>query len=106
MKKNKILKRQVLLYTKQLVLALSNYAEKKISKDDLINLVSDVSLANELISVSNMKFSMELAFENLMNFPLGTEGINFSIEDYTNVCKYYNLLINETVKQKYKSKKM
>ena len=62
MKKNKILKRQVLLYTKQLVLALSNYAEKKISKDDLINLLIDFSLANELIIVSNMNFSIELSF--------------------------------------------
>lgn len=102
MKKNKILKKQVLLYTKELVLALDNYST---NKDNLVNLVNDISLTNELISVKNSLISMENAVKALYEFPLGMESVNFTIYDYINMRKYYEQLINETVKRKYNVKK-
>lgn len=105
MKKNKKLKKELLLYKRQIVLQLNEYIKNGNNKDSLNNLIGDISVTNELISVLTKIKIMENAMLQTLEFPLGGEFVPFDIKkDYFGMCTYYDALLNETLKQRFNSK--
>ena len=105
MKKNKRLKKELLLYKKEVILKLNEYILNEQNKEELNNLIGDISLTNEVISVLQKIKNMETSFKNLMDFPISSEFISNSFYiDYLNTQNYYQALLNEILKRKFNSK--
>ena len=105
MRKNKRLKKELLLYKKEVVLKLNEYILNEVNKDELNNLIGDISLTNEMISVLRKINSMESTFMKILEFPIDSEFISIDvIKEYFYTHKYYDSLLNEIIKQKFNSK--
>ena len=100
MKKNKNLKKQVLLYKKEVILSLKKFMSNEIKLEELICLIKDVSLTNELISITkeinNMNFAINCALNESFCAP-----IPFNMDDCLNAHNYYESLLDEVVKNKF-----
>lgn len=106
MKKNKKLKKEVLLYKKNIILTLKEYINKNKNYDDVLNIIGDVSLTNEIISVIDKLTIMEQKMMNILDFSFYNRYFNLETRDeFINTKNYYEALLNEIVKVKYNNKK-
>ena len=106
MKKNKKLKKEVLLYKKNIILTLKDYINKNKNYDDVLNIIGDVSLTNEIINAIDKIVTMEQKMMNFLNLSIYNGYLNLETRDeFINTKNYYEELLNEIVKVKYNNKK-
>ena len=105
MRKNKKLKKELLLYSKEVIFNLNEFVNKNSNEKILIDLIGDVSLTNELVSTLKTINYMEKLIDYALEFPIGSEYIGFDIKEYFNARNYYEELLKQTINQKYNAKK-